>query len=142
MKTITAAQAQSLMAQGVVLVDVRSASERVREFIPGSQHVPLATLEAQGLPCPMPEGAVFYCQSGNRTQLSATLIRARVSGNCPEDSLYMLEGGMNAWKRAGCAVEANPSRPIELQRQVLIAAGSLVLLGAIAGALAHPGCHA
>lgn len=141
MKAITAAQAQLLMTQGVVMVDVRSASERAREHIAGSQHVPLETFESHGLPWLLSEGAIFYCRSGNRTQLNAPLIAASLCDRCPEDVLYVLEGGLNAWKRAGFTVEKHPSQPIELTRQVLIAAGSLVLLGVTLGALTHPGFY-
>lgn len=110
MNDVTPRQAQALMARGVVLVDVRSMQERAREYIPGSQHIPLPDLEAGGLTSPAPNGVIFYSQSGNGTQLSAALISACVRGacSCPAD-LYVLEGGLDAWKREGFAVHAEPT---------------------------------
>ena len=43
--------------------------------------------------------------------------------------MFLLEGGLNAWKSAGLPTQIDRSKPIELQRQVQIAAGSLVLIG-------------
>ena len=42
---------------------------------------------------------------------------------------YIPEGGLNAWKDAGLGIVIDRTRPIELQRQVQIAAGFLVLTG-------------
>lgn len=50
----------------------------------------------------------------------------------------MLEGGIDAWKAAGLEVEQDPTQPLELQRQVMIAAGSLVLLGVLLGYALSP----
>lgn len=141
MKALTPIEATSLMADGAVLVDVRGAEERAREYIPGSRHLPLESLEANGLPPEIARGVIFHCRSGNRTQLNAALISNCLQGHCPSDSLYVLKGGLDAWKRAGFAVERDTSRPLELQRQVHIAAGALILLGAALGAIAHPGFY-
>ena len=139
MKALTPMQARALTAQGAVLVDVRSADERARQYIPGSLHLPLESLEAAGMPPEIKQGAIFYCRSGNRTRLNAALISNCMRGRCPDDSLYVLEGGLDAWKRAGLDVERDVSRPLELQRQVHIAAGTLILLGAVLGAAVQPG---
>lgn len=139
MKTLTPMQAKPLVERGAVLVDVRGIDERAREFIPGSRHLPLETIEASGLPWPVPEGVIFHCRSGNRTQLNAAMIAACMKGACANDAVYVMEGGLDAWKRAGLPVELDRSRPIELQRQVQIGAGSLVLSGVILGVVVHPG---
>ena len=51
---------------------------------------------------------------------------------------YLLDGGMEAWKQAGLPVVRDHSQPLELQRQVHIAAGSLIILGALLGATVSP----
>ncbi|WP_312760251.1 rhodanese family protein, partial [Pulveribacter sp.] len=48
------------------------------------------------------------------------------------------EGGLDGWKRAGLPVLRDTSQPLELQRQVQIAAGSLVALGTALGAGVSP----
>jgi hypothetical protein len=50
--------------------------------------------------------------------------------------------GIDAWKRAGLPVKTDRSRPIEIQRQVQLAAGSLVLLGVLLGLFGHPAFYA
>ena len=131
LKTISPRQARQSMAQGAVLVDIRPTDERLREHIADSLHAPL------GAPAPDFSGAsgiVFYCRSGNRTRMNAEALAACAQGR----TAYLLEGGLDAWKRAGLPVEADRSQPLELQRQVQIAAGSLVLLGVALGTAVSP----
>ena len=54
----------------------------------------------------------------------------------------MLEGGLDAWKKAGLPVSLDRSQPIDIMRQVQIAAGSLVLLGVVLGAFVSPNFYA
>jgi rhodanese-related sulfurtransferase len=53
-----------------------------------------------------------------------------------------MEGGIEAWRRAGLAVEVDRRQPLDLMRQVQLAAGGLVLLGVALGFLAGPGFFA
>ena len=55
---------------------------------------------------------------------------------------YIVEGGIEAWKKAGLPVARDRSQPIEIQRQVMIAAGSLVLLGVLLGQFVAPAFYA
>ena len=55
---------------------------------------------------------------------------------------YIVEGGIEAWKKAGLPVVRDRSQPIEIQRQVMIAAGSLVLLGVLLGQFVPPAFYA
>ena len=52
------------------------------------------------------------------------------------------EGGLDAWKKAGLPVSFDRSKPIDIMRQVQIAAGSLVLIGVMLGFLVNPGFYA
>jgi rhodanese-related sulfurtransferase len=54
----------------------------------------------------------------------------------------MLEGGIEGWKQAGLPAVLDKSRPIEINRQVMIAAGSLVLIGVLLGAIVRPEFYA
>ena len=130
-RTISPLAAKQLVDRGALLVDIREADEHVREHIPGAQHQPLSTLtslEPAGAPA-----VVFYCRSGNRTTVNAQ--RLAVAAGC---EAFILEGGLDGWKRAGLPVTTDKRRPIEITRQVQIAAGALVLLGAFLGASMHP----
>lgn len=126
-QTIEAAEAKRLVeTEGALLVDIRDPQEHAREHIPGAKLAPLSTLKTQDLSvehghCP---AVIFHCQSGNRTMANAEALAA-----CGLPNVYVLKGGLGGWKSAGLTTNVDRSKPIELQRQVQIAAGSLVLLG-------------
>ncbi|WP_020201183.1 MULTISPECIES: rhodanese family protein [Cupriavidus] len=133
LKTLSPEAARQRLDHGAVLVDIRAADERAREHIAESRHMPLDRLAAQPLPADGAAVVIFYCRSGNRTQMNAQRLRACVAGEG-----YLLEGGLDGWKRAGLPVVADARQPLELQRQVQIAAGALVLLGTALGITVSP----
>ena len=51
---------------------------------------------------------------------------------------FILDGGIEAWKKAGLPVAQDGKQPIEIMRQVQIAAGGLALLGALLGLTVSP----
>jgi rhodanese-related sulfurtransferase len=53
-----------------------------------------------------------------------------------------VEGGIEAWKKAGLPIAGDHGQPIAIERQVQIAAGSLVLLGVVLGQIASPAFYA
>src|SRR3546814_7765648 len=80
---------------------------------------------------------LFHGRSGARTGANAARLVAATGAPC-----YVLEGGIDAWRRAGLEVAADPRQPLELMRQVQLAAGGLVLLGLGLGFLLGPGLFA
>ena len=52
--------------------------------------------------------------------------------------VFVLEGVLGAWKEAGLPTRLDRKQPIELQRQVMIAAGTLILTGLILAYLVSP----
>lgn len=133
-KPVDAATAARLVASGAVLVDVRDCDEHARERIAGARHHALATLGAGPLAVDAP-AVIFHCRSGMRTAAS-TGVLSICAGGC---DAYLLEGGLDAWKRAGLPVERDARQPLELDRQVQIAAGGLIALGALLGFTVAPG---
>ena len=130
LQKISPDNAKRLIDKGALLVDIRGADEHARECIAGARNCrvgELTKLDAAAAP------VVFYCRSGNRTAVNA----ARLAAAAPCEA-YMIDGGIDAWKRAGLPIKADRSQPIEIQRQVLLTAGSLVLLGVLLGQFAHP----
>jgi rhodanese-related sulfurtransferase len=129
--TITPKEAQRLLANGAVLVDIRGRDEYARERIPGARNRPVDTLST------VDEGArevIFHCKSGNRTAVNAPKLASAAACDA-----FILEGGIEAWKQAGLPVARDTRQPIEMQRQVQIVAGSLVLLGIVLGQYVVPG---
>ncbi|HET7806510.1 MAG TPA: rhodanese family protein [Pseudolabrys sp.] len=137
LQTISPERAAELVRRGAVLIDVREADEHVRERIPGARHHALSRLDAESPARAGDEILVFHCRSGARTRGHAARLSASV--NC---EAYILDGGLNAWKRAGLPVTLDRRQPIDIIRQVQIAAGSLVLVGIVLGTFLAPGFYA
>ena len=68
-----------------------------------------------------------------RTAGACDRLAARVHGDA-----FVLDGGLDAWAKAGLPVATNADAPMEIMRQVQIAAGMLVLIGVILGFLVAP----
>lgn len=128
------AEAKRLVESGAILVDVREPDEHLREHIPGARNVALSRFDR--IDCADAPAVIFHCKSGGRTAAAAAKLASGVSVKA-----YVLEGGLDAWKRAGLPVTKDKSQPIELQRQVQIVAGGLVLTGVILGSLVSPGFY-
>jgi rhodanese-related sulfurtransferase len=114
-----------------VLIDIREPVEHARERIAGARLVPLSAVDRYQLAGD--KAVVFHCRTGSRTTANAGILLAK---NCPQ--AYSLAGGLEAWKTAGLPTEVDRRAPIEMFRQVQIAAGSLVLLGLLLAVLVSP----
>jgi rhodanese-related sulfurtransferase len=139
LKTVSPARAAELIRAGAVLVDIREADEHARERIPGARHHALSRIDADNPARPGDDVLIFHCRSGARTKGNAPKLAASASGKC---ETYILEGGLEAWKKAGLPVALDRSQPIDIMRQVQIGAGSLVLIGVLLGAFVAPGFYA
>jgi rhodanese-related sulfurtransferase len=124
---------QRLQTGETVLIDIREPSEYAREHIHGARLVPLAAIDSHDFDTERNKIAVFTCRSGNRTAMNASRLLAKGFREA-----YVLAGGLDAWKAAGLPVHFNAAAPLDLQRQVQIAAGSMALLGAILAGLVSP----
>ncbi|WP_372617210.1 rhodanese family protein [Falsiroseomonas sp.] len=139
LKTIAPADAARLLhEEGATLVDVREPDEHARARIPGARNLPLSRLEEAELAVHEGKPVLFHCRSGARTTGNAARLAAK-AGGC---EAYVVEGGLEAWKRAGLPVAEDRRQPLELMRQVQIAAGTMVVLGVLLGATVSPWFHA
>lgn len=105
MKTITPDRAVELVNSGAVLIDIRESAEHASENIPGARHHALSQIDAQH---PVRAGdtvLIFHCKSGARTNMNAQRLAAS-AGQC---EVYLLSGGIEAWKRAGLPTSAKPA---------------------------------
>ena len=108
LKTISPTRAAELVRKGAVLIDIREADEHAREHIPGAQHHALSRIDHGN---PLRQGdevLIFHCRSGMRTRGNA----GRLAAAAPKCETYILDGGIDAWKKAGLPVELNRSQPI------------------------------
>lgn len=128
--SVSPAKARQLLDEGAKLIDIRDPDEYAREHIPGALNIPIANigqLEAND------RGTIFHCRSGARTQANASRLTQVTDAPC-----YVIEGGIDAWRRIGFTVVADKRQPLELMRQVQLAAGALILLGVFLGYLVTP----
>lgn len=136
LRCISAEKAKELLETGALLVDIRGADEYARERIPAARNVPITAFDPAAVRQAGASAVIFHCRSGARTNShQATL------ASCVDRDAYILEGGIDAWKRAGLPVELDRKQPLELMRQVQIAAGGMVVIGAALGATVHPAFH-
>ncbi|MGC9541333.1 rhodanese-like domain-containing protein [Streptomyces sp. UG1] len=121
---------------GPRLLDVRTPGEFRTAHIPGSYNVPLDTLREHRaeLLHHLDDEVVLICRSGAR---AAQAEQALAEAGLP--NLRVLDGGVMAWEAAGGALTRGPER-WDLERQVRLVAGSIVLVTGVAG-LFVPGLH-
>jgi rhodanese-related sulfurtransferase len=118
-----------------ILVDIREPDEHARENIAGARLAPLSSLDSQSFAGERKDAltVIFHCQSGNRTCMNFDRLEALGLGE-----ITVLEGGLNGWKQAGLPTRIDRKQPLSLQRQVFIAAGSIVLAGFLLAYLVSP----
>jgi len=133
--TIRPSEARRLLNSGAVLIDIREADEHVREKIPGARHVPLSKLDEIDVAVHEGKPVIFHCKSGARTLANAPRLAGKLGPSC---EAFVVEGGIDAWRKAGLPVVTDRRQPLELQRQVQIGAGSLALAGTVLGLLISP----
>jgi len=139
MNTITPSQLQDLLIKNpkLSLLDVRTPPEFEGAHIEGSINIPLNQLNPADFLKNnyWSKDHIVYllCQSGPRAQNASKLFaKENLSG------AVVVDGGVSAWTKAGFKVIRGKSNVISLERQVRIAAGSLVLLGVILSKTVHP----
>lgn len=133
--TLSPAEARRKLSGGeAVLIDIREPDEFVRCHVAGAQSRPLSQWGTEALPAAPGQDVIFTCKSGMRTGGACDRLAAAAPGRA-----YILEGGIDGWKRAGLPVEENRAAPLEIMRQVQIGAGFLILLGVLLGYAAGPG---
>ena len=130
--TVSELRASAKRGLGAQWVDVRSASEYASGHLPGAVNIPLEQIEARLDDLRRDFPVLLICQSGTRARIAG-----RVLELCRED-VTILDGGTNAWIKAGLPVVVNAKTRWSLERQVRLAAGILVLLGAILATSVNP----
>lgn len=123
---------QALAGEGATLLDVRTPAEFREVHVRGATNVPLDRLTVDNAPQPT-QGQPLYviCQKGGRGAKACEQLTAAGFSN-----VLNVEGGTEACVAAGLPVDRG-QKSISLERQVRIAAGSLVVLG-VALSYVHP----
>ena len=127
--------AQALMAKDgrYKLLDVRGPLEYGEVHIKGSVNVPMdmvtSKLDELGR---SGEAYIVLCRTGNRSAMAADmLLQSGIR------DVKVLDGGMTRWQKERLPVEKGVGG-ISIERQVRMAAGSVVLAGVALAVLIHP----
>ncbi|WP_130012368.1 rhodanese-like domain-containing protein [Serinicoccus sediminis] len=130
---IGAAELRAWLAGGSAprVLDVRTPGEFAAGHVPGSYNIPLATLteHARSVADHLDQDVVLVCRSGARASAAAQALAGTGS-----EGMHVLTGGMQAWSGAGGEV-AETSGPWDLERQVRLVAGGVVLTSVLASTL-------
>lgn len=101
---VTVAEASEMMSgDDVQVIDVREPHEFSGGHVPGATLLPVNSVFARREELPKDKKIIFVCEVGQRSALAAELAAA---AGIPADRLFNLDGGTNAWKKAGQPVEA------------------------------------
>ncbi|MFI7523923.1 rhodanese-like domain-containing protein [Micromonospora globbae] len=134
--TLDAVSLRALIDSGRAprLLDVRTPAEFETVHIPGAYNVPLDLLKEhrEELRNHLDEDVVLICRSGARASQAE---QALAGVGLP--NLKVLDGGMLAWQSANAPVKQGQQR-WDLERQVRLVAGSIVLLSVV-GSVFVPG---
>lgn len=93
----------------------------------------MESLDAAALPFGKDDTLHLICQSGGRSAMACQKLET-----AGYEAVVNLEGGTAAWQAAGLPV-VEGKKAMSLERQVRIAAGSLIVIGAAIGYFVHPG---
>jgi len=99
---ITVQEASEMLKGGAQIIDVREPHEYAAGHVPGAPLIPVNNVFARREELPKDGKIIFTCAVGQRSALACEM--AAASG-IPADRLYNLEGGTEAWIKAGQPVE-------------------------------------
>ena len=117
----------------IPLIDVRTPAEFGSVHAEGAVNHPMESLNVDRLPFGKEDEIQVICQSGGRSIKVCQKLEAAGYSN-----VVNVEGGTSAWQESGLPV-VEGKKMMSLDRQVRIAAGSLIVIGAAIGQFVHPG---
>lgn len=140
MNTITATKLDAKLTSGDVshsqILDVRTPIERREVHIAETSFLPLDALNVEDARRMTSQEPTFLlCRSGKRAATAAKKFHEEGGHDA-----IVIEGGILAWEQSGLAVVREKS-VMSLERQVRVAAGSLVAIGTLLGITVHPSWH-
>ena len=133
MKTITIDDLKNLQRDSACrVVDVRSAGEFASGHVPGAINIPMDEIDSR-LGDVAGSSLLLICHSGQR----AALVAERIGGTGTD--VCVVQGGTQAWRKAGNPVVQSACSCWSLERQVRLGAGVMVVLSVMLSLLVHRG---
>jgi len=97
---IDAAEAKAKLDAGAAFVDTRPPADWAGGHVPGAQNLPLISVRGRSREIPQDVEVVFVCQDGARSPQAA-----EVASTLGFKDVFVLEGGVAAWVKAGNSLE-------------------------------------
>jgi len=135
MKNLTVQESydQRQANRSIPFIDVRTPAEYGSAHAEGASNHPMESLDLNNLPFSKSDEVHVICQSGGRSMKVCQKLEAAGFGK-----VVNVDGGTSAWLDANLP-SVTGKKAMSLERQVRIAAGSLVVIGAAIGHFVHPG---
>jgi rhodanese-related sulfurtransferase len=134
-KTVDATVAKQWLENGeAVLVDVREPGEHASCSIDGATLLPSGAVCCAALPVSGEKKIIIHCQKGMRGVKACEKLQAEHA----QADIYNMEGGIEAWEKAGFAVKRSGRKVLPLDRQVQSIVGSSVLIFSLLAYLVNP----
>lgn len=139
MATITATALHQLLQDNASqnVIDVRTPVEYDEVHVAAAKSVPLDSLDPEHLHenhrLSIEKPVYILCRSGQRATKAADQLAKAGFPNS-----IVVEGGTLAWIEAGLPVNRGKAKVISLERQVRIAAGSIVFTGVLLSQFVNP----
>jgi rhodanese-related sulfurtransferase len=132
-KTVKESYDQRQANRSIPFIDVRTPAEYGSAHAESAINHPMESLDVNNLPFSKDDEIHVICQSGGRSMKVCQKLEA-----AGFEKVVNVEGGTSAWLDANLPSVAG-KKAMSLERQVRIAAGSLVVIGAAIGHFVHPG---
>ena len=135
MKNLTVQESydQRQANRSIPFIDVRTPAEYGSAHAEGASNHPMESLDLNNLPFSKSDEVHVICQSGGRSMKVCQKLEA-----AGFEKVVNVEGGTSAWLDANLP-SVTGKKAMSLERQVRIAAGSLVVIGAALGHFVAPG---
>ena len=115
------------------MLDVRTPAEFRSVHAIGAVNHPMESFNCDQMEYSRDQEIHVICQAGGRSMKISEKMEAGGFSN-----IVNIEGGTSAWQSSGLPVVTG-KKVMSLERQVRIAAGSLIVIGALVGQFVHPG---
>ena len=99
-ETISPQQAQAMMNAGAAMVDVREPAEWEDAHVKGSTLIPLGQVKQEPSKAALAPQVLLLCHSGRRAKVAADAM-----SELKNVKLFVIEGGITAWQKAGLPVQ-------------------------------------
>ena len=134
MKNLTVEQShqERQVNSTIPLIDVRTPAEYGSLHAESALNHPMESLDLNTFPFSKDQEIHVICQSGGRSMKVCQKLKS-----AGFEKVVNVEGGTSAWNGAGLPV-IKGKKAMSLERQVRIAAGALVVIGAVVGHFYNP----